>query len=134
VKVLSESRKKILILDNDDRVLWALKDALETAGYETWTTWSGHEGLALIGAGNFDVLLTANYLPDIHVGELLLRVSDMPIQPWIIVMEDFMPPRIDLRKYTVFGMSVLIDKRDPVKVRELISSCLAGSPGTITVN
>jgi CheY-like chemotaxis protein len=124
--VSRESRKKILILENDDRVLWALKEALETAGYETWTTWSGHEGLALIGTGTFDVLLTANYLPDIHIGELLRRVGDMSTQPWIIVMDDFRPPRVDLRQYHVFGISALVDKRDPVKVREVISSCLGG--------
>lgn len=130
-----KSRKKILILDNDDRVLWALKEVLETAGYETWTTWSGHEGLALIGRENFDVILTANYLPDIHIGELLRRVSEMPTQPWIIVMEDFMPPRVNLRRYHIFGISALVDKRDPVKVRELISSSLAGeSSRTTTVD
>jgi CheY-like chemotaxis protein len=124
--VLHEFKRKILILEDDDRVLWALKDALETAGYETWTTWSGHDALALIDTGNFDVLLTANYVPDIHVGELLRRISEMSIQPWIIVMEDFTPPRVDLRHYRVLGFSALVDKRDPVKVRQLISSCIAG--------
>ena len=124
--MLRESKRKILILDEDDRVLLALKDALETAGYETWTTWSGHEALALIDTGNFDVLLTANYVPDIHVGELFRRISEMSIQPWIIVMEDFMPPRVDLRLHRVLGISALVDKRNPTKVRELISSQLTG--------
>jgi hypothetical protein len=41
--MVGTNRKKILILDNDDRALWSLKAAFETKGYKTWITWSGQE-------------------------------------------------------------------------------------------
>jgi len=126
--MVGDNRKKILILDNDDRVLWALKDAFETKGHKTWTTWSGQEALGLLRSVEFDVLLTASYLADMHIGDFLHHVERMTVQPWIVVMEDSVPPRVDLRRCNVFGISAVVDKNDPVKIREVVSSCCADGP------
>lgn len=126
--MVGDNRKKILILDNDDRVLWAFKDAFETQGYRTWTTWSGQEALRLLRSVEFDVVLTASYLPDMHVDEFFHSVERMTVQPWIVVMEDSVPPRVDLRRCNVFGISAVVNKDDPVKIREVVSSCCSGGP------
>jgi CheY-like chemotaxis protein len=124
--MVSDNRKKILILENDDCVLWALKDAFETKGYKTWATWSGQEAIGLLRSVEFDVMLTASYLADMHIGDFLHRVKRMTVQPWIVVMEDSMPPRVDRRRCNVFGISALVNKNDPVKIQEVVSSCCAG--------
>ena len=126
--MVGDNRKKILILENDDRVLWTLKDAFETKGHKTWTTWSGQEALTLLRSVEFDILLTASYVADMHIGDFLRRVERMTIQPWIVVMEDSLPPRVDLRRCNVLGISALVNKNDPVKVQEVVSSCCAGWP------
>jgi len=129
--MVGDNRKRIrsiLIVDNDDRVLWALKDAFETKGHKTWTTWSGQEALGLLRSVEFDVLLTASYLADMHIGDFLRHVERMAVQPWIVVMEDSLPPRVDLRRCNVFGISALVDKNDPLKILEVVSSGYAGGP------
>lgn len=133
--MVGDNRKRILILDNDDRVLWALKDAFETKGHKAWTSWSGQEALGLLRSVEFDVLLTANYLADMHIGDFIRRVERMTVQPWVVVMEDSVRPRVDLRGCNVFGISALVNKNDPVKIREVVSSCCDGAPlATTTVH
>ena len=53
----------VLIVDNDDRILWAFREHLENAGFDTEATWSGHEALVSLGSGKFDILLVDDYLP-----------------------------------------------------------------------
>ena len=53
----SSGTVKVLIVDNDDRVLWKFQESLENAGFDTTATWSGQEALVLLKSGAFDVLL-----------------------------------------------------------------------------
>jgi CheY-like chemotaxis protein len=126
--MVGNNRKKILILDNDDQVLWSLKDAFETKGHKAWTTWSGQEALELLRSVEFDVLLTASYLADMHISDFVRRVERMTVQPWIVVMEDSAPPRVDLRRCNVFGISALVNKNDPVQIQEMVWSCCDRAP------
>jgi DNA-binding response OmpR family regulator len=48
-----EGKISVLIVDNDDRVLVRVQELLETAGFNTMSTWSGHEALSL---KNLDIL------------------------------------------------------------------------------
>jgi len=82
----------------------------------------------LLRSVEFDVLLTDSYVADMHIADLLRRVERMTVEPWIVVMEESVPPRVDLRRCNVFGISALVDKNDPVKIREVVSSCCAGGP------
>ena len=50
----TERRKKILIVDNNERILATFQKVLENAGFDTHTTWSGHEALALLQSSEFD--------------------------------------------------------------------------------
>ena len=56
----------VLIVDNDERILWAFQEHLENAGFDTEATWSGHEALALLRTGEFDILLVDDYFPDLR--------------------------------------------------------------------
>ena len=56
---------KILIVDDDERVLIELERLLEGEGYSTATAWGGREALALSEKSRFDVLLV-----DEHVGDV----------------------------------------------------------------
>ena len=42
------ARSRVLIVDNNDDVLNALDKLLTDEGFDTRTTWSGHEALALM--------------------------------------------------------------------------------------
>jgi CheY-like chemotaxis protein len=119
----SSGKAKVLIVDNDDRVLWKFQESLENAGFDTTATWSGHEALVLLKSGVFDVLLVDEYLPDLHSHDFLERVRQLLTQPSIVVMHDSVAQPGDLRCYESLSVSELVDKRDPVKVCKAVSFC-----------
>lgn len=124
----SDNKFKVLIVDNDDRVLWRFQEALENAGFDTYATWSGHEALALLRSGEFRVLLVDDYLPDVHSHDFLERVGRLPIQPAIVVMHGSAPRPADLQCYESLGVAEVVDKRDPTRVCQAVSSCRLDEP------
>jgi CheY-like chemotaxis protein len=123
-----EARVNVLIVDNDDRVLSEFQQLLENAGFNTTATWSGHEALGLLRSGVFDVLLVDDYLPDLHSHNFLEQVNRLPIQPSIVVMHNEAPKLEDLRHYESVGVSEVVNKSDPVRVRQAVSSGYAVQP------
>jgi len=124
----SERRNKILIVDNDQRALEAFGQVLAKVGFETHTTWSGREALDLLGSQQFDVLLVDDYLPDLHASEFLNRVGQLPVQPWIVVMQASMPTTNDLLRYASLGAFSVVRKHHLEEVRKAVSSCCVAEP------
>lgn len=123
-----DTRLNVLLVDNDDRVLWKYQQLLEDAGFNTTATWSGYEALGLLRSGVFDVLLVDDYLPDLHSHNFLEQVNRLPIQPSIVVMHSEMPRPDALRCYESLGVAQLVDKRNPVSVCQAVSFCHAEQP------
>ena len=65
-------RKRILIVDDDERVLWVLHDALVRVedGYEVVTARSGREALHEFGKQPFDLVITDLRMPGMDGVEL----------------------------------------------------------------
>ncbi len=57
---------KILIVDDDERVLIELERLLESEGYSTATAWGGREALALAQKNQFDLLLVDEHVADVE--------------------------------------------------------------------
>ncbi len=125
---MQTDKLKVLIVDNDDRILWRFQEVLENAGFGTRATWSGHEALAMLRAGAFDVLLVDDYLPDVHSHDFLERVSRLSVQPAIVVMHGAPPKAADLQCYASLGVSEVIDKDDTAKVCQAVSACCNEQP------
>jgi len=121
-------KKKVLIVDNNERVLYTVQELLEDSGFDTRTTWSGQEALELLATRDFDVLVVDDYLPDLHAGEFLRRVQGLPMQPWVVVMEGTLPTRGDVTHYAVLGASAVVDKRRLRDVRRAVQSLCVEEP------
>jgi len=117
-----DSRSRVLIVDNNEDVLNALDKLLRDEGFDTRTTWSGHEALALMQSRSFDVLLVDDYLADLHVAEFLKRVKLQVKQPAVVVMQKGRPVPTDVRRYGSLGASAVVDKRDPEQVRRALAA------------
>lgn len=61
---------KILIVDDDERVLIELERLLESEGYSTATAWGGREALALARKNHFDLLLVNEHVTDVDPAAL----------------------------------------------------------------
>jgi CheY-like chemotaxis protein len=123
-----ESKKRVLIVDNNEGILVNLQKVLENAGFDTRTTWSGQEALDVLRSSNFDVLLVDDYLPDLHASDFLNRVGRLPFQPWIVVMQASRPTASHLRQYIKLGASAVVWKHHLGEVCKAVGSCCADEP------
>jgi len=57
----------------------------------------------------------------------------LPVQPWVVVMRCNLPKPGDRRRYESLGVSAVVDKREPSKVREAVSAQLAEEPLARTI-
>jgi CheY-like chemotaxis protein len=130
----AENGKRVLVVDNDETILWSTQALLEEEGFDTRTTWSGHEALALLEKGDFDILLVDDYLPDLHASDFLERVSRLPMQPWVVVMRWNASKPGELRRYESLGASAVVDKRDPAEIRKAVASQTAPEPLARTIH
>ena len=80
-------RKKILILDHDERVLIDLERVLEGEGFETTTTWDLQEALDLLARRDFDLLLLGDHPPEVRCAELLKTLRSRQISRSCIALE-----------------------------------------------
>ena len=125
---MKESKKRVLIVDNNEKVLLTLQRVLENSGFDTYTTWSGCEALGLLKTQDFQVLLVDDYLPDLHSSDFLSRVASLPIQPWVVVMQPSVPTSRDVHHYTSLGAASVVRKHQPDEVCNAVSSCCSEEP------
>ena len=73
---------RVLVIDDDEAILYASKIALESSGYIVTTAMNGKEGLALITSDSekFDIIVTDYKMPEMNGLEFLneVRLSDNP--------------------------------------------------------
>jgi DNA-binding NarL/FixJ family response regulator len=78
--------EKILIVDDEPAVLHACERALSRYGFAVHTAPGAAEAFALLGARNFDLLLTDIKMPDIDGLELLRRARQLDPQLVMVVL------------------------------------------------
>ncbi|MGQ9653967.1 MAG: response regulator [Thermodesulfobacteriota bacterium] len=66
--------KRILIVDDDELVLIALKELLKPQGYEVQTITSGAEALKMLDKDGFDLLILDIMMPEMDGFELCRRI------------------------------------------------------------
>jgi CheY-like chemotaxis protein len=108
--MMTENKKRVLIVDNNENVLGTLQRVLENTGFDTRTTWSGFEALDLLKTEDFQVLLVDDYLPDLHSSDFLSRVASLPIQPWVVVMQSSTPTNRNVHHYASLGAVTVVRK------------------------
>lgn len=103
------TKKRILVIDDDERVLTALECFLENEGYQTCTAWSGREGMDLLRSGKFDLVLLDDYLWDMDIREILAQVRKMAIPP-VVMLTESAPALGERKRYAELGAHSLIGK------------------------
>jgi DNA-binding NtrC family response regulator len=75
--------RKILVIDDDDRVRQCLTRLLSDAGYSVVTEPNGARVEALVDGGAFDAVVTDLYMPETDgietIGRVRRRAPDLPI-------------------------------------------------------
>jgi len=120
-----QQQQKILIVDNDERVLRVIDGFLANAGVDTRTASDGHLALDLLQLQECDLVLVADHLADFSLHGFLKELQRFPTRPLVIVMESDPPRSSDAGPYRSLGASNAVHKWRPCEVlkaaREVLS-------------
>jgi CheY-like chemotaxis protein len=120
-----QQQQKILIVDNDERVLRVMDGFLANAGFDTRTASDGHVALDLLQSQECDLVLVADQLADFSLDGFLRELQLFPTQPLVIVMESDPPRSWDAGPYRSLGAIKSVNKWRPCEVlgaaREVLS-------------
>ncbi len=128
-------RNRILIVDNDEKVLIALERALEQEGYETQTAWDLPEGLEVLSEGGFNMLLVGDHPPELNCERVLKVLARERVGLPVVVMHS--NPRHPFAEafITHLGAAGVVCKWNEPQVVDTIRNCFgippqsAGAPG-----
>jgi len=122
----------ILIIDDDLHIREIYKEAVEQAGHKPSVATDGEQGLKLIQAGGFDIILLDVMIPKIDGIEILDKLKKSPPKkpngPIILVTSLSQNVIIDRAKY--FGITKALDKSTttPNKLIQIINDILEKKP------
>ncbi len=84
-----ETKKKILLVDDDPAVRTMLKDAFEFLGYEVLEAEDGEQGLEIFVSNNPDLVISDIYMPRMNGLHLLRNIRRKNFHARIILMTGF---------------------------------------------
>jgi len=88
---LGESRKKILLVDDDREIVESMRIALDASGYETLVARDGNQGLAMVERENPDLVILDMMMPKrsgFLVLEKLRRTRPVPMRVIMITANE----------------------------------------------
>ena len=121
-------RNRILIVDNDEKVLIALERALEQEGYETQTAWDLPEGLEVLADGGFNLLLVGDHPPELNCERVLKVLAREHVGLPVVVMHS--KPRHPFAEafVTHLGAAGVVCKWNDGQVVETVRNCFRIPP------
>jgi CheY-like chemotaxis protein len=125
---------KILIVDDDVAVQATIRLILERAGHNVVVAGDGQEGLAVFGAGDFDLLFLDIFMPGMHGLETMRLIhQQQPLIPIIVIsgrpiVSDPGPGPDLLTKATKLGAVCSLQKPfKPAALLAAVAGCLDGA-------
>lgn len=89
---------RILVVDDEPSIRQTLKELLELRGYEVKTAEDGRSALLELESGNFDLLLTDLYMPNIDGLELIKSVQQTELSVVMLTEHPSLRKAIDVMK------------------------------------
>lgn len=123
---------RVLIVDNDEEVLFTLQRLLEDHGYDTTIASSGKEARGFIRTESYDIILLDDYMSDLDCCELLghLRSSNLAVP--CLVMQPTSPAPADTDHFCSLGASGVVSKRDERGILLKVRYSLGGTAESIS--
>jgi DNA-binding NtrC family response regulator len=118
INKLNETKKRILVVDDDAGILSVFRHILEKEGYFVETVETGREALQKLQNEKFDVCLVDVRLPDMDGTDLLLNLGNNP-QAIKIIITGYSSEEVG-KKAADYGADDFLVK--PVKPEELLNT------------
>ena len=126
-------RHKVLIVDNDEKVLIALERALEQEGFATETAWDLPEGLDALADGGFQLLLVGDHPPELNCERVLKVLHREQVELPVVVMHS--QPRHPFAEafVTHLGAAGVVCKWNERQVVDTIRNCFTIPPQSVDI-
>lgn len=82
----SEDFPKLLVVDDEPRLLDSLSELLRDRGLEIFTAASGSEAIARLAAGRYDLILLDLHLPDVNGHAVMDYINEHGIDTHVVIM------------------------------------------------
>jgi CheY-like chemotaxis protein len=79
------SRRRTLIVNNNQQESDALVQLFDSFGHEASAMWSGRDALDYLATNRIDLLLVDQFLADMYVGKFIERVLSQPNHPRVTI-------------------------------------------------
>ncbi|MEW6218708.1 MAG: response regulator [Thermodesulfobacteriota bacterium] len=111
LRQLPEGRERLLVVDDEEALVWSLMQALGRLGYQVVGTTSSLEALELLGdqASGFDLVITDQAMPDLTGVELARRLLAARPGTRIILCTGF-SELVSLEKACAMGIAAFLVK------------------------
>jgi DNA-binding response OmpR family regulator len=120
-----QRQQRVLIVDNDERVLRVIDGFLANAGFETSTASDGNLALDVLKSEECDLVLVADHLSDFFLDGFLKALQQFPMRPAVIVMQSEPPRSWDVGPFRSLGASGPVNKFRPCEVLGAANEVLA---------
>lgn len=121
-------RPALLVVDDEERILSALRRALRKEGYEIVTAETPEAALRILGERRFDAVLSDHKMPGMSGMQLLARAREL--QPdLVLLLITGWTEEIPRDRLTQVGVRALITKPwDDARLKATLRRCLATTP------
>ncbi len=117
--------KRILVIEDDDKYRYFLKEALTNAGYEVTTTSDGKNSIELHKQKSYDLVITDIFMPEKEGFEIILEFKSHALDVKIIAISgggifgDGNPDTV-LNMAKDMGADLILSK--PIRLPELLGA------------
>lgn len=124
-----QRQQRILIVDNDERLLRVMDGFLANAGFDTTTASDGQVALDLLKSQDCDLVFVADHLSDFFLDGFLKALQLFPDRPAVIVMQSEPPRSWDVGPYRSLGAIGAVNKCRPCEVLGAANEVLSSGQG-----
>jgi DNA-binding response OmpR family regulator len=117
---MPESRRRILVVDDDQNTRMLAERVLTAAGHEVQAVGTATDALQALGARLPDLVLLDVVMPDQDGWSVLQHIGGLPARPLVVVMTARVEEQTTARAMQL-GAAVCLYK--PIGLRELVDAC-----------
>lgn len=138
MKLGEEMKNRILIIDDEHELCWALEKALQKDGYDVLSATDGLEGLNIFYEQKFDVVILDIKIGEINGLDILKQIRDVNPRVPVIVMTGYSTMEMAMKALDREATVYLTKPFKVSKLRETIKEMLArsgeGKPAAVRNN
>lgn len=99
------AQARVLIIDDEQGMRWALEKALQSEGYEVITVDNGYDGISVLNSSSVSLVLLDYKMPELDGLETLLKIKESHPDVPVILMTAFssMPTALEAIKRGAVG-------------------------------